>query len=204
MDPRAEIYFALSECFKEPTPEFARDVASGLLKDILSRASGELGLTLDAYGLCETGTGEEVFDRLRRAYHALFAVPSRSFVLPVESVFKEWRAGEGLGTGLGMIMGPPALDMLERYRVRGLDIPDEMKDYPDHLALLLEYGGLICQEGDLQDQREFLASHLDSWTEILADQVDERSETQFYRAVACALRAFLRAERQDLGATESS
>lgn len=204
MDPRAEVYFALSECFKEPTPEFARDVASGLVRDVFSRAFGEMGLAIEADGLGEVGTEEEVLDWLVRAYHALFAVPSRSFVLPVESVFKEWRAGEGLGTGAGMIMGAPALNMLERYGARGLKFPKEMKDYPDHLALLLEYGGLLCQEGDLQGQREFLASHLDHWTEILADQVEEISETPFYRAVVCALRAFLRAERQDLGATESS
>lgn len=195
MDPRAELYLALAECFKEPKPEFARDVASGLLRDVVSKAFSELGLILEADGLRETGAEGEVFDRLLGAYHALFSVPSASFVLPVESVFKEWRAGESLGAGSGMIMGSSALDMVERYRARGLQIPREIKDQPDHLALLLEYGGLLCREGDLQDQRAFVASHLDHWIEVLAGLVEGRSEIPFYRAVAQTLRAFVRAER---------
>jgi TorA maturation chaperone TorD len=203
VDPRAEVYFGLSECFKEPTLGLARDVASGLLRDVLSQAFAELGLILEADGLREVGTEEEVLDRLCRAYHALFTVPSSRFVLPVESVFKEWRAGEGLAAASGMIMGPPALDMLERYRIRGLEIPAEMKDYPDHLALLLEYGGLLCQDGDLQEHRKFLASHLDSWIETLASQVEERSEVPFYGVVARALGAFVRAERRDFGLAEA-
>lgn len=203
MDPRAEAYFALSECFKEPTTEFARDVASGLLRDAISEASSALGLTFDVDGLREAGAEGEVLDRLRGAYHAIFTVPSSRFVLPVESVFKEWRAGEGLGAALGMIMGPPALDMVGRYGARGLGVPGEMKDYPDHLALLLEYGGVLCQEGDLQGQREFVASHLDQWIEALADQVQHLSEIPFYRAAAGALRVFVQAERRELGLPES-
>lgn len=197
------MYFALAECLKEPTREFACDTASGLLRDVISEAFSELGLTFDADGLREAGAEGEVFDRLRGAYHALFTVPSSHFVLPVESVCKEWRAGEGLGAASGMIMGPSALDMAGRYRARGLQVPGEMKDYPDHLALLLEYGGLLCQEGDLQGQREFVASHLDVWIEALADQVQQLSEIPFYQAVAGALRVFVQAERRELGMPES-
>jgi TorA maturation chaperone TorD len=198
------VYFALAECFKEPTLEFAREVASGLLRDGLCEAFAEMGLSLDAGGLHEAGADEEVFERLRSAYHAIFIVPSSRFVLPVESVFKEWRAGGSLGVASGMIMGPPALDMVERYRARGLQIPAGMKDYPDHLTLLLEYGRLLCQEGNLQEQRKFVASHLDQWIEVLADQVEALSEIPFYGTVARALRAFVRAERRQLGLADSA
>jgi len=68
VDPRAEIYSGLSECFKEPNPGLARDVASGLLRDVLSRAFAELDLVLEADGLREVGTEEEVLDRLCRGY----------------------------------------------------------------------------------------------------------------------------------------
>ncbi len=202
MDPRTEAYGALAECFREPTPESAHAVASGFLADVLSRVFSELGLTLDAHGLREVDAGGEVLDRLLTAYHTLFTVPTSRFVLPVESVFKEWRAGEGLGTGSGMIMGPPALDMLTRYRARGLEIPEEMKDYPDHLALLLEYGGILCEEATLADQREFVQSHMDHWVDALALDMESLSEIPFYAAVACALRAFVRAERHQLGLPE--
>lgn len=204
MDPRADVYFALAECFKEPTQEFARDVASGLVRDVLARACSELGLPIDADGLQETGAPDTVLSRLLTGYHALFTVPSASFVLPVESVFKEWRAGEGLGAGAGMIMGPPALDMLERYRARGLEIPSEMRDHPDHLALLLEYGGLLCEEGDRDELREFVATHLDQWIELLAAEVERLSGLPFYRDVARALRAFVEAERRTLGLVDGA
>lgn len=199
MSARAEVYFALAECFKEPTLEFARDVASGPIKEILSEGLSELGLPLEEDGLQDPADAEEVLDRLLSAYHSLFTVPSSRFILPVESAFKEWRAGDGLGAGAGMIMGPPALDMAERYRARGMEIPPGMKEWPDHLTLLLEYGGLLCEEGVLDEQREFVATHLDRWIDDLADQVESLSEIPFYRAVARALRAFVREERERFG-----
>jgi TorA maturation chaperone TorD len=74
-----------------------------------------------------------------------------------------------------------------------------MKDHPDHLALLLEYGGLLCEEGDGRGRREFVAIHLDHWIEALADEVERLAAVPFYQAVARALRTFVRGERRALG-----
>lgn len=203
MTSRAEIYFALAECFKAPTLEFARDVASGLLRQVLTEAFAEAGLSSISQALEEPGEPARLLEELRGAYHTLFSVPSDRFVLPVESVFKEWKGEQELAAGTGMIMGPPALDMLERYRARGLELPTEMKDYPDHLALLLEYGGILCRDADVQDQRHFVANHLDHWIDALADHMERLSEIRFHRAVAGALRTFVLAERRLLGLPEA-
>lgn len=196
---RAEAYAALSECFKEPTPAFAADVVSGLLAEVVAAALADTGLTVDLADLREDGSASAVLARLGEAYHALFSVPSRRFVLPVESAFKEWAGGEGLAGVMGLILGPPALDMAERYRHRGLEVPREMKDTPDHLALLLEYGGLLCAEDAVAERREFVASHLDRWVEAFVEQVETVADHPFYRAAARTLGAFVEAERRALG-----
>lgn len=196
---RAEAYLALAEGFKEPTPAFAADVASGVFADVLAGTFAAMGLGLEEADLRAGGEAERVLADLRDAYHALFSVPSPRFVLPVESTFKEWCAGEGLPAGLGLIFGPPALDMAERYRQRGLEVPPDMKDTPDHLALILEYGGLLCAESSSGEQPGFVEAHLDQWVEAFVEQVEAFAERRFYRALARALRAFVEAERRRLG-----
>ncbi|MFQ5857455.1 MAG: molecular chaperone [Anaerolineae bacterium] len=248
MDPRAELYFALSECYKEPAEAFARDVAGGVLYQVMADGFQALGIPedtsilrqvlrqaqegpQDTAGLSTSlellyiaGSPETVLQTLKRAYYPLFVIPPH-FVLPVESVFKEWAGEDGFLTGSrDMIMGPPATDMLRRYQAQGIVIPQSFKDYPDHLALLLEYGGLLCEEeGKWKEERgkgkeevkmeegfhppssilhlpSFVAAHLDTWIEEFAEQVCSRSETPFYRTVVSATVAFVQAERQHLEA----
>lgn len=201
MDARAELYFALSECYKEPAEAFARDVAEGVLCRVVTDGFRALGIAQDVGALHVAGSPEGVLETLKRAYYPLFVIPPR-FVLPVESVYKEW-SGEGgfLAGSRDMIMGPPATDMLRRYRARNILIPQSYKDYPDHLALLLEYGGLLCEEGDTDELQEFVATHLDTWVEEFTVQVRECTESSFYKAVASATLTFVQAERQRLGET---
>lgn len=201
MGPQAELYFALSECYKEPAEDFARDVVEGVLYQVVADGFRALGISKDLEPLHIAGAPEVVLQRLKRAYYPLFVIPPR-FVLPVESVYKDW-AGEGgfLDGSRDMIMGPPATDMLRRYQARDILIPQSYKDYPDHLTLLLEYGGLLCEGGDSGALREFVASHLDTWIEEFAQQVHSRTESPFYRTVVAATVAFVRTERQRLKIT---
>ncbi len=200
-DPRvrAGLYFALSECYKEPCDSFAEDVASGALQRTLLTGLATVGSSLDPEALRLPGATAEVLAQLRKAYYPLFVIPPH-FVLPVESVFKEW-SGEGafLSGRRGLIMGPPAEDMLRRYRERGLAVTEGLKDYPDHLALLLEYGGLVCAAGEEETLAGFVASHLDGWVEEFAAEVCRLSRSEFYRSVARATVAFVQAERDRLG-----
>ena len=99
-------------------------------------------------------------------------------------------------------MGPPALDMLERYRVRGIEIPPFLKDHPDHIALLLEYGGLLCEAND-PGLPDFVASHLDGWIETFGEEVCAATESPFYRAVAATTVAFAQYERRHTGEMEA-
>lgn len=199
MKRQVELYYALSECYKEPEATFAQEVAEGLLLQTVAEGFQALGIDQDVAGLRIPGTPEEVLQQLKRAYYPLFVIPPR-FVMPVESVYKEWAGEDGFLSGSrGMIMGPPATDMLRRYQVRGIQIPRSYKDYPDHLALLLEYAGLLCEEGDAVELGEFVATHFDGWIEEFVEQVRARTESLFYKTVVDATGAFVRSERTRLG-----
>ncbi|GAB4525221.1 MAG: hypothetical protein Fur0018_09530 [Anaerolineales bacterium] len=196
-EPRAECYFALSEAFKEPTAEFARDVRTGQLHGLLKQCFEALGLLVDLAALRMKGDPETILNHIKRGYYPLFVVPP-DFVMPVESVYKEWR-GEGgfLAGARDMFMGPAAADMRRRYRQRGLllDVPRALKDFPDHLALLLEYGGLLCREEDGLELADFVCTHFDEWIESFGSQVLARSRSPFYRTLTTALMAFIQYER---------
>lgn len=190
-NPRAELYFALSECYREPSLDFAGAVGEGAVFETVRERFAALGIRGGPDALRIQGPPEAVLRALREAYYPLFVVPPR-FVLPVESVFKPW--DEGLLAGArGLIMGPPAVDMIRRYRARGLAIPDAFKDRPDHIALLLEYGGLLCEEDD-PALDGFVADHLDGWVEEFRVEVHACTADEFYRGVASATAAFVLAE----------
>jgi len=203
MDPQTELYFVLSECYKEPEETFAREVAEEILYQVMVDNLQALGIDQDVEGLRIPGSPEEVLQQLKRAYYPLFVIPPR-FVMPVESVYKEWAGEDGFLSGSrGLIMGPSATDMLRRYQAHGIQIPQLYKDYPDHLALLLEYGGLLCEEGDVEELGEFVASHFDGWIEEFAEQVRARTESRFYKTVVEATVAFVQSERMRLGVVVS-
>lgn len=204
---RAEIYRILSECYKEPSVEFAADVARGYLNQELSKHLTRLGIVLSLEGLKIESDAEEVFRILKEQYYPLFMGPFPPFVLPVESVHKAWARG---GTTpllspdvRGMLMGDPAVDILRRYEASGIEIPKEFKDMPDHLALLLEYMAFLCENGTPAEQERFAREHLD-WVPELHRSVHACSESRFYRAVADTTDAVVACEERALGDGEKS
>lgn len=157
-------------------------MAAGRLARVVASGLRALGIADDARGLHRPGERDRLLADLRRAYHRLFVVPPRC-VLPVESVFKEWAGEPGfLGGQRGLIMGPPAEDMLARYARAGLSLPPGFGSHPDHLALLLEYAGLLAEGAVAGDLAAFARQHLDGWLDELAGQVAERDAGGFYAA----------------------
>ena len=157
----------------------------------------------DLSALKPAGEPEEVWVKLKQGYHPLFSVPPH-FVLPVESVYKTWSDNGDLAGAREMIMGPPAVDMLKRYRALGVELPKKLKDTPDHLALLLEYGGLLGQVNNLEAQRVFIAAHFDSWIEEFEAEVQRVAKSNFYRAVTSAMLKFIEYERSYLTVKHSA
>ncbi|RJQ39727.1 MAG: hypothetical protein C4550_04885 [Nitrospiraceae bacterium] len=181
----ADIYSQLSEVFKEPTREFADDVASGRLpnyfKEIFSKLGNDSSLIA---GLSISG---DVYTKLCDEYKRLFAGPLPPYIVPVESVYRKWTndpecklpiAGEK-----GYLMGDPAIDMIKCYQAHNIVIPEKYSSMPDHIALELEYMSFLCRNADIENQREFISNHLD-WADELAMDIRNLSGNNFYSLCA--------------------
>lgn len=199
-----EIYLALSECYKEPGIEFAEDVARGRLYETISRGLKFLDIPVwpETLRMLERGNhkeygygeGEDVYDvykELKDEYYSLFFPLN---VVPVESVYKEWQRGK---KEKGYIMGDPAIEMKKRYEMLDIEIPQIYKDTPDHIALILEYVALLCENLPEISRSEFVLNHLD-WVEWLHDDIYKFSQSDFYRSVADTTVAFIKNERNIL------
>ena len=164
----SDLYAQLSEFFKEPSPGFVEDVASGRLARFFEERRGLLGLdTTLITGLAPDG------EALGEEYRRLFTGPMPPYIVPVESVYKRWANSPDcqlpIALEKGYLMGDPALDMLRRYRDRGMEVPDAFSSMPDHLALELEYLAFLASQGDDPACREFLSSHLDCLGDLVRD-----------------------------------
>lgn len=182
----SELFAQLSEFFKEPTEEFADDVASGRLLGYFKKVFSELDL--DTSCLSGLSISGDVYNSLREEYRRLFEGHMPPYIVPVESVYKRWSndpecklpiAGEK-----GYFMGDSAMDMIKRYQAHDIVIPDKYVSMPDHIALELEYMAFLCIKGDIEEQKEFLVSHL-NWTDGLTKDIKNFEQgSKFYSAGA--------------------
>ncbi|MBI3593215.1 MAG: molecular chaperone TorD family protein [Nitrospirae bacterium] len=181
----AEVYSQLSEFFKEPTEGFANDVASGRLlkffKEIFSNLDNDASLIA---GLSMRG---DVYAILKEEYKRLFLGPMPPYIVPVESVYKQWSNDPECKLPIsgekGYMMGDPAIDMIKRYQAHGIVIPDKYSSMPDHIALELEYMSFLCRNADIKNQREFVSSRL-NWADELTRDIRNLSGNTFYSLCA--------------------
>ena len=97
------------------------------------------------------------------------------------------------------------VDVRERYLEAGLDISENFKDAPDHIAAELEFMYvLIFKEIEaihsdtpeavyeqLLRQKLFLQDHLGIWAAEFVENVKRHAETDFYRNLAIAMQIFI-------------
>src|SRR4030066_488650 len=201
------IYAALSECFKKPSEEFADDIASGRLEEVIKEGLSQLNIPVPGEMLMSLHLTKEhgfkddiisVYEKLKADYHSLFFP---LYVVPVESVYKEWAETDDVTGAMkgdkGYIMGDPAVEMINRYRMAGIEIPQIYKDTPDHIAILLEYASLLCENIGKEERACFVSGHLD-WVEALRTDIHKCSESNIFRAVADITVDFIRYERANL------
>lgn len=188
----ADIFAQLSEFFKEPSMEFAGDVASGRLHGFFVESLAASGIDQSLLmGLLLTG---DVYSRLSEEYRRLFSGPLPPYIVPAESAYKRWTNDPGCPLPLagekGYLMGDPAIDMIKRYRANGIQIPDKYASMPDHIALELEYMSFLCNNDYEEEQEVFVHNHLD-WIDDLKDDISNVCESGFYRTAVNLTSAFV-------------
>jgi len=202
-ETRIAICHALAECFRMPVPEFVESALNGslgrVLKDIPGAASHRLALAGEGRSLAE------LTELLTDEYYQTFKGPFPPYVVPVESAYKAWAGSNPTAEcrmEKDMLMGDPAIEMLKRYRADGIELPPDFKAYPDHIALVLEYAGLLLERGASGAYEEFVAAHFD-WIEDLWRDIHAQTGSQFYLTAADLLRAFAQGELMSAAGTVS-
>lgn len=133
-------------------------------------------------------------------YTRLFLGPFKVLASPYGSVYLE---------GKRELMGESTQEVHRIYQRAGLELTQESKEVPDHIAIELEFlYYLICQETNslAQDnlplarqwadtQAAFLTRHLGVWGPALAERISQHATTDFYRSLAHITAAFLEREK---------
>jgi TorA maturation chaperone TorD len=204
---RGKAYKLLAECYYLPTQEL-----KGKLKDLeqqLSDVSPEAMLYIKK--MYEEGKRSDDLDLLSLDFSSLFLGPYKMHAPPYGSVYLD---------GERQIMGESTLEVRNKYREAGLDISNDFRNPPDHIAAELEFMYfLILKEIEaignsdiettvnfLEKQRAFLRENLGAWVFEFADTIEEKAETDFYRNLAKATKAFIEQhvdELSDIFATEA-
>jgi TorA maturation chaperone TorD len=192
---RRDAYKHLAACYHLPNRELAT-----MLKG-LERRLGVLGSGVLSYAALMRNEFESLngLEELKIDFARLFVGPYSLLAPPYGSIYLE---------GERKIMGHSTLYLLETYRNAGVDLSDNFRDAPDHIAAELEFMYfLVFKEvealensdiertfGFLEKQRAFLREHLGAWVFDFAESIEEKAEDDFYKNLARATKAFVKQE----------
>ena len=138
---------------------------------------------------------------LTELYMATMEASGHLSLQPIESVYKQWTDDAEsyplLYGKKGLLMGDPALHMLELYRRFGIEIPEDFSGQPDHLILELEFLSFLYENGNDTMVCQFIKDHLD-WVPDLIAKCDALNPAPFYCSALRMLDGFIKHERSRL------
>ena len=159
------LYTLLAEGLKHPDERLHRDVREGRFAEELTRLAETLSVSLPA-GSSELETAPETRAAFDGEYIELFEGLKTPYASPIESVYRPWHGGPAND---GLLSGPAAADMRDRYDAAGVSVPAAYA--PDHLALLLEYAGALHRAGADAAYLTFVEQHFE-WLPALRRLTD--------------------------------
>ena len=119
---------------------------------------------------------------------------------PIEAVYVDKRHRVG---------GSTEMQMHALYKARGREAdPQVYRTMDDHIGLMLEYMGMLCEElaaaletenreqacSLLREQKDFVKTHLTNWAYSFTGDVIRYAERDFYKGVAKVTSGFLKKE----------
>ncbi|MFT4931196.1 MAG: TorA maturation chaperone TorD [Natronomonas sp.] len=168
-----DLHVVLAAGLRHPDRQLHEEVESGGYARELAEIASDLAIEDDL------AIDPPVVDdrEITEDYVALFEAARTPYAPPAESPYKPWY---GSRDG-GLMGGPPASDMRDRYRAIEAEIPEA---YPaDHVALQLEYASVLLEAGNHEEYRTFVANHLD-WLPAFERATDAAAaEAPFHRWV---------------------
>ncbi|MGE4273658.1 MAG: molecular chaperone [Desulfitobacterium sp.] len=186
---RSNVYSLLSQCFFQPSEQLVATIIDGSLSVALQETVGmiedekveqELARIKDFSIQCREHSPLQVLQDMKVEYNRLFVGPGHLLAPPYESVYKTRNADNEIG----VVMGDAAIDAKQFYRTAGLDLDDNFKDLPDHIAVELHFMSYLCTlESANAAEGEFLGSHLGSWIADFSQTVRQETTSEFYRGI---------------------
>lgn len=174
----AELYALLSACFQTPDEELVEAIEEGDLHEQLLTRAEPLGIDSERPSLGDIDSVGEFQEAYLRSFEG-YEGPSAP---PAESVYEPWWDAQDRE----ILSGPAAADMRRRFDEVGADVPERYP--PDHVALLLEYGSLLLETGELEAYDQFHRDHFD-WIPEFHARVEETCDEPFYRWATAVLSA---------------
>ncbi|MGD2272939.1 MAG: molecular chaperone TorD family protein [Desulfobacterales bacterium] len=193
---RMDVYRLLADCFHLPDEN---------LKQNWVRLSSTIDMFCEEaakYALVKKKDldGMDDLESLKIDYARLFVGPYTLAAPPYGSVYLE---------GKRLVMGNSTVDAQKRYCNAGLNIAEEFKEAPDHIAVELEFmyflifkeieaaghSNMEAFDNYLREQQAFLEIHLGDWQSEFTEKVIANSATEFYKALAKTTNIFI---KQDL------
>jgi TorA maturation chaperone TorD len=191
-EARGKAFSLFSECYRLP-----REDLPNILRNLCA-IMGELceGATQHILRMWEDSDRKDHLVDLKADYAKLFSGPYTLLAPPYGSVYLD---------GERKVMGDSTVVVRGIYRRAGVDISGDFHDAPDHIAAELEFMYFLIfkevealNESDvgraidfLNQQKAFLRDYLLAWVPEFTEKVEEVAETEFYKSLARATRAFL-------------
>jgi TorA maturation chaperone TorD len=187
---RSGVYSILSASFYRPDGR-ALEIWRALVRLLAVSENAAPAFREDEYS-----SGSETRQRLEVEYNRLFVGPGHLPCPPYESVYSKDRPK----SEFGLLAGPSLTDVEKLYSKAGFFVSNSFKDYPDHIAVELEFMGHLCErESESRDDEAekwtdeeagFLNDHIGRWSSSFADAILAATTCPFYTAAAMLLKQF--------------
>ena len=175
--------------------DLAQPELRSFLTEVLARWGGEVRALTAILG---TRGQKRSLTTLQKEYDRLFNPYRGKVVSLVESTYKPWTKDKGCGmvfaASTGLVMGDPAVHLLDVYREVSLEVPDAFRSTPDHLILELEFLAFLYCDGTPEQSRRFIDDHLD-WIPDLREEMERARAKPFYRRAVELIDIFVRNEQ---------
>lgn len=195
-----QVFSTLALCYYPP------DTAVGDRIDLLERALAPVGGEFhDLAAKLVQQFNEAELQQLKVDQAKLFVGPFQLLAPPFGSVYLEDE---------GLLMGDSTMHLKDLYLEADLEMAEDFKNPPDHIAAELEFLGFLLQieeqaepteKAMCQDlRRRFLDEHLGRWFQEFTEKVVQNAETDFYRTLGMLTRLFVQEQLDEIEALHVS
>jgi len=202
LEERENLCKTIASFFSSPDAETIEEFQSmgglTLFQEAITSLGGDCPLPYGTPPLRELQT---FFADWPDEYGRLFSRLNSHGVSLVESFYKPWTRDPDCHLSFarerGLLQGDSALHVSALYQHCGMEVSEEFRDCPDHLAAELEFLSLLYERATDREIKAFIADHLD-WVPMLKQELNRFHPHPAYTLTIELLDLFLNREKERL------